>query len=1157
MGESEEMKPEKVESKSRVWRILRWPVYVVIGLLVLVAVAITVVVAYLNPERLTPLVNRYATEMLDAKVEAQRVELTFWSSFPKLLLRVDSLQIVSHSLHSLPKAQLDSLPADADSLLSLERFSGGVNLMHLLGKRFTLYDVELTNPRVNLLQVNDSVANFNIVPPSEKTDTVTAAFEMPNVSINRFAILGKMPVRYRNMADSMDMQLTLSRTELLDKGTPTYRIDIAGATPQGLMALPLPKIVFGLDGSIDWTSSKPMEVGLRDFQLSAAGIRAIVDGKVDMTDDMIVNSLSVKLPQLDIDSILPLVPQEFKGIADKVDADMQLQAGVKLLKPFRPSVDKIPDASVDVQLRCSRLKYDRLNLHRLNADVRANIVGGDLDKSVVYLDNLDVEGKALAFKIEAMVSNPLTDALVDGSFEGNFDFGRLPESLKQKLGVDVRGVLSGESKFRLRQSQLTPKRLHKIKLDGRLQLKDFYAQMRDSSMMAYLHQATFQLGSNSKVKHNGMTVDSMLTASLMVDTVHVAIPGVKLSGRDLMASVGSRNVAASADTSKINPMGLNVSAGLITMNADTANTRIRLREAKVGGVLRRYEGNAKAPELDLKVDARRISYRTDQLSASINQGHADLNLHPRSRGKLGANMQRLVDSLAMVHPQLSTDSLTSIARKIRATQRRGPDEAASGRSNLDFGIDNSLAAWLRAWQASGNVTLKRARVFTPAYPVRSTLNDFDMDFSTDSVLINSGMVQSGSSDFQVKGAVRNISRALTSRRHQPIEVDLTLRSDTLDVNEITAALLKGAAATNRISQQQLDDITNDLDSDTPEAKAVEDGAVAALLVPSNVNANLRFSSKHIHYADMWLSNFGGRVEVYDGAVSLNRLRASTPMGSVNLSALYSAPTADKINVAASVDIKKLHLHEILQQMPQIDSLMPMLREVDGIVDAKMGLTAELDSLMNLKFNTVDMAIQLAGDSLVLLDSETFRTVAKWMLFKNKKRNMIDHMDVEITMHNGWLDLYPVIFDMDRYRLGVMGNNDLNFNLDYHVAVLKSPIPFKFGINIKGTPEKMKIRLGKARINEKTVASSRRVTDSLQVNLRQEMQTIFRRGIRRAGNAGLRLQSTGARKGSTSPDASSDTISAADSAEFIRQGLIAAPPVPVVNDNKANRKSKKK
>ena len=88
-------------------------------------------------------------------------------------------------------------------------------------------------------------------------------------------------------------------------------------------------------------------------------------------------------------------------------------------------------------------------------------------------------------------------------------------------------------------------------------------------------------------------------------------------------------------------------------------------------------------------------------------------------------------------------------------------------------------------------------------------------------------------------------------------------------------------------------------------------------------------------------------------------------------------------------------------------------------------------------------MKLHGDSLVLFDSETFATISKWLMFKNKKRNLIDNMDVELVVKDNTLELFPFIFQMDRYKVGVMGSNDLDLNLNYHVSVLKSPIPFKF------------------------------------------------------------------------------------------------------------------
>ena len=182
------------------------------------------------------------------------------------------------------------------------------------------------------------------------------------------------------------------------------------------------------------------------------------------------------------------------------------------------------------------------------------------------------------------------------------------------------------------------------------------------------------------------------------------------------------------------------------------------------------------------------------------------------------------------------------------------------------------------------------------------------------------------------------------------------------------------------------------------------------------------------------------------------------------------------------------------------------------------------------------------------------------MFKNKKRNMIDSMSVEMMIRDSKLMVYPFMVDMDRYRFGISGSNDAAMNLNYHIAVLKSPIPFKFGVNIKGTPDHLKIRLGGAHFNEREVASSRQLTDTVRINLIREIQNVFRFGVK----SGRHVQLTRSEPKSTPAEyVVGDTISHSDSLFFIRSGVLAPPPGWVDPDSvvaepkKSKKKSKKK
>lgn len=1144
-------------------RILKWTGITLLSVILLLVILVSVVLFYLTPERLTPLVNKYASEYLNADVRAQRVELTFWATFPRLDVQVDGLSVVSRAFEALSPEERAALPVGADSLLTLQRFSGGIHIMKALKGDISLYDVEFTNPSVNFFVANDSVANYDIVPASEE-DTGPAS-PMPSISINRFALNGSMPVRYRAPSDSIDFAFTISQTEISGSGAPVYTIALGGSADRIAPSVHMPALPFSVDGNVNWDIHSPDHIALSDFSLSLLGVKALFNADVDMSTGLVINEFDVSFPRIDVGALAALAPGEYLGPLALLDTDMRLSFSLRLLRPYDPAVSTIPQLEVTAKATASRFNLDRLRLNKFNADISAMIDGSDLDRSVVTVGNLEAAGQAVDVRLKGIVTHPVTDPAVEGSFDGTVAFSRLPRQVLARMPFSITGTLKGQADMRFRLSHLTPKGFHLAKVDGKLSLSDFRMAMNDGSADAYIRDARFSLGSSSSVNVGDFRVDSLLTASLSVDTAMFAAPGLSFQGRDMQLKLGSRNVASSSDTTQINPLGGSLTAGLITLVADSASTRLRLRDASLSGVLRRFNSDARAPQLDLSIGARRISYRDVDMRASLRGGKGHLTLHPRARRPLSPRMRARVDSLAAVYPGLSTDSLTRLAR--RTMPRARVDSAASRRENINFDIDNSLAAWLRTWQLSGDLTAERGRLYTPYYPVRSTLSGLDMSFSTDSVVIHNASLDSGNSDFRISGFVRNISRALTSkRRHVPMEIDFNVISDTIDINDITATVLRGAAYSRQVDPSVIAAEIADMEDEDDDliAEPVAEAEAAPVVVPSNISATLRMNAAHVRYGDIWLRDFRGGVNIYDGAISLDRLHALTDIGAVDFSALYSAPTSADISFAAAMKLRKLNLRKFLAEMPQLDSILPMLKEVEGIVDAEIAVTTGLDSLMNIRIPSLDMALRLSGDSLVLLDSETFRTMAKWLMFKNKKHNMINHMDVEIAVHNGWVDLYPVVFDMDRYRLGVVGNNDMDFNLDYHVAVLKSPLPFKFGINIKGTPEKMKIRLGKARLNEKSVASKRQITDSIRVNLMQEMRKVFRRGVRTAGSRGLRVRQTSSpdRQAAVMPEEIEERFSHSDSVMFIREGLIERPDGFVMPDEQADsvptgKKKKKK
>ena len=164
-------------------RILKIGAITLAALLLIVAALLTAVVIALSPERLTRIVTRYSPDYIDGTLTASRIELTFWSTFPRLSVDIDSLTLVSNAFNGLDPELRHQLPANADTLLTLRSLHGGLNLASLLAGRYELYDVAVSQPSVNIVVANDSTANYNLTPESSaSTDP------LPSISINRFLI---------------------------------------------------------------------------------------------------------------------------------------------------------------------------------------------------------------------------------------------------------------------------------------------------------------------------------------------------------------------------------------------------------------------------------------------------------------------------------------------------------------------------------------------------------------------------------------------------------------------------------------------------------------------------------------------------------------------------------------------------------------------------------------------------------------------------------------------------------------------------------------------------------------------------------------------------------------------------------------------------------
>lgn len=1146
--------------------------WTIAGVIALVLILLTVAVSYLKPERLTPLIEKLADNYLtDADLDLGRVEISFWHTFPRFELDIRDLRVNSRALHSLPDDIRTKLPASTDSLLSVDHLNGAIDIPALMAGKITLYDILTTSPRVNIVQATPARSNLDIFPPSEpkKDDT---PLNIPDITIGTFTIDGKPSFSYISLPDSIDLKASLTSTRLEGGDAPDYTVELSGSTTASLPDFTLPTLRFGLGGEIRWSQSAPTHLGLKDFRLSAGEVTTTVTADFDFTDGLTVNNLSLNLPQTPASAIVALVPDNLAGELAKIEAGFDVRLNLNLTRSYTLSADsKLPSFDLDLFIPEGHAAYDRLILSRFALHATASIDGDRPDASEINVKRLLAVGPGVGFELCSHITTPISDPTVEGTFKGGVDISRLPKKLLEQFPFTVSGNLRADSRFAFRKSYLDKDNFHRIRLTGEATLHDLKAGMPELPADIYSHEIRLRLGTNSSFTRGEVSVDSLLTASLMIDTISASVTGMELRGAGIKMGVGCKNTASSADTTLINPIGARIVAERLIFRSTEDSMRIRLRHATVGATLRRFKEDTSKPQLSLNVATDGAFYADRVNRALLSKAMLFVTAHPVILPEGGQRRSsRIADSIAAVHPELPADSVRVLAAAIRAERRKSraaSDSAAVASGEvIDIGVDNSMRRLLRQWEARGILKAERARLFTPYFPLRNTLSDLNVRFNSDSLTVTDTRFRAGHTEVIMNGSISNITRALTSLTHrQPLKLDFTLAGDTIEVNEIAAAVFAGASFAERDSAATAV-ATPDTENEQQLQAAIERGSAEdsdstmLLVVPSNIEAAIRIKAANITYSDLMFSDFMGNLNVFEGAINLDSLRARTKVGSINLNALYSAPKPSDASFAFGIRLKDFHVRQFLDLVPAIDSLMPLLYDIEGVINADLAATTRIDRGMNLDIPSLKAALSLSGDSLVLIDRETFRKIGKWLMFKQKDRNVIDHMKVEMIVRDSKLELFPFIFDMDRYKLGVMGSNDLAMNLNYHVSVLKSPLPFKFGINISGNVDDMKIRVGKAKFNEKNMPKSVAIADTTRINLVREIGNIFRRGVRGAAVSGALDIPAVNGNGSLMPaelNVNSDTISRTDSLYFMQQGLIERPdsiPSAITVHNSKDKKS---
>ena len=924
----------------------------------------------------------------------ESVELTFFSTFPQFGLKVKNGSLVSKALN-------DSSWCKTDSLLSFKECVLTVNpIAYLTENRIVVHNLSLEEVAVYAYRNKAGKANWEVTRAS--VDTIPA--DTASTDFNSEIDIRNIELKHANLVfddrntdiysriDDANLKLRLSLT----KGISTLGLKFDNKNilfwQQG--ELLVNKIATSLRTDI-MVDRQTAVWKLKDTELDVNGIRLDVNGafRRDTVAKTIGMDLEYGLHAPSMETVLRMIPKSYVKDS-KVSAKGEVTVSGRVRGVYGDK--KLPAVSLKIGIKEASAQYKGLpyGIDEVTADFDAYVDLMRHQPSYLNLKIFHFKGAHTEVLADAKVDDLLDDPLITFHTKSTVDLDALAKTFPLQESVTITGKLDADMGMKCRLSALKKQDIGRMKLGGKLELKDF--ELKDTAKdFDFLGNATFRFRDNETLQAQ-MDVRKLVLRSRFLSS----------DIERLVANVSSTNPQ---DTNRI-----------VSLQCDMEVSKLR---ASMGDSIKLYSARAKAQaalgpqEVDVTKPAIDFSLRADSLFFSA----------------AGTRMAMNVAGIKMKADKLN-DSL---------------------------------------WMPKGIVGFNRLRFRTPEFGLPIRMSKTAVTVDGPKITLKNASVRIGRSNMTATGDMMGVYRAMT--KGEKLTAHLSLTSDLIDCNQLI----------NSLSFPE--DTTEVLTDSVPSEMKL-------FVIPRNIDFELQTDLKKVIFEKMLFENVHGAVDIKNQAIHLEDLSMRALDADMKAVMVYKAGSPRGGYAGFDFKIRNINIAKLVDFVPALDTIVPMLRSFKGRVMFDVAADARLDSAMNIRIPTLRSAIHIKGDSLVLMDGETFAEISKMLMFKNKKENVFDSISVNVTVHDGNVTVYPFLVEIDRYKAAVGGEQGLDMNFNYHISILKSPLPFKAGVNISGNLDKMKFRIGKAKYKDAVTPAAVHRVDSTRMNMGNEIVNRFRRVV---------------------------------------------------------------
>ena len=1042
----------------------------------------------------------------------------------------------------------------ADTLASFKEFSASIRLFPLLSGQIHIPHIDLVKPRIFAHSYDADNANWNIFKTSgvaaeasatEVTDslkvqnnpeTVDASegSGMPAIVLGHIQLSEHPHVVFTDSRDTLFAMVDLkylvldgtlksrkmSRTRIgmrmdslfiagrIGRDTVAFGLDMFGIRQhRGHMDFEAKAKAFAatrsfgrlrvpmeMNGAIAFPKDTIPHIRLDRIDAEVAGIPLkanadvrLADGKTGITGHLSVNECSI---QGMLSNYLGNIIPEVKNI--KTDCKLNIEADINGV--YDSHAGTLPDFTASVNIPEAGIRYTGLPYDiRVGIDIEA--AKAQDEKINVSLNKIKATGSGLTVSVKGGAADVLgadPQLNIDTKLYACLD--SLQKFLPDSTDIQAKGSIDAHLAGNMKMSQLDIYNFAGADLKGEVTFRDIDVNSPHDTLSVKIDSLGVSVGPEVRKSRR----DPSRSFNMLAVNGHIRKADINfkeslfIKAKDLSASA-KNSLPEENEAEGISYFSGNISADILSVK-DAFGSRIMMRQSKNTFRMMPKRGQPTLPVLTFTSDNKRIALMSGVnravLSDSKIKAKAAMNTIDRK-----LKMQAFMDSLARQYPEIPRDSLLRhvMSRRNKHAVPEWMMEEDFKDSDIDIRLDNTLAKYFREWDLNGNIGVGSGLVMTPHFPLRNSLKGFSCSFDNDRVAIDSLKLTAGKSELSARGELTGLRMALLRKGLLKLDVDIT--SDGMNANELLRAYNAGSSFQPE-KHMNSEDISDEEYLEMVMADTTSQEKKSNLIViPANLNANISVDASHIIYSDLDISKATAELIIKERCVQITGTRAMTNMGEITFDGFYSTRTKKDLKSGFSLNLIDITAEKVIDLMPSVDTIMPLLKSFKGLLNCEIAGTARIDTSMNLVMPSINGIIRIGGENLSISDNELFNTLARKLMFKNKKEGKIDKMTVEGVIKDNVMEIFPFVMSVDRYSLAMSGKQNLDMSFKYHVSVLKSPLLVRLGIDLYGTDfDHLKFKIGKPKYKSEKVPVFSTVIDQAKINLLTSIKDIFEKGV---------------------------------------------------------------